>query len=81
MRCVVAARVVSSSLPLHVCTCLCCHVQDGWLPLHVAAMKNKSEAMIKAVLDAYPDAAKAKDKQGKWPKTFARTDAIKALLE
>ena len=45
------------SLPSRVC----CRVQSGSLPLHFAAENNKSEAVIKALLDAYPDAAKAKD--------------------
>jgi len=42
-------------------------VQYGELPLHVAAI-NESEAVIKAVFDAYPGAAKAKDKVrcGRW---------------
>ena len=36
---------------------------EGMLPLHLAARRyNKSEAVIKALLDAYPDAAKEKDK-------------------
>ena len=46
-----------SSLSPHVC--VCCRVQDGSLPLHCAAHNNESEAVIKAVLAAYPDAAKA----------------------
>ena len=41
-------------------TCVCCRVQGGYLPLHWAAEHNESEAVIKALLDAYPDAAKAK---------------------
>ena len=36
-------------------------MQDGDLPLYFAAANSKSEAVIKALLDAYPDAAKAKD--------------------
>ena len=36
---------------------VCCRVQDGMLPLHWATRDNKSEAVIKALLAAYPDAA------------------------
>ena len=36
-------------------------MQYGQLPLHFAAQNNKSEAVIKALLDAYPDAIKEKD--------------------
>ena len=42
--------------------CVCCRVQTGWLPLHYAAQNKKSEAVMKALLAAYPDAAKAKAK-------------------
>ena len=35
--------------------------RDGYLPLHYAAMYNESEAVIKAVLDAYPEAVWEKD--------------------
>ena len=45
------------NLPPHV---MCCCVQEGCLPLHLAAESNKSEAVIKALLDAYPDAIKEK---------------------
>ena len=45
---------------LSLLTCVCCRVQLDWLPLHFAASHTKSEAVIKALLDAYPDAAKAK---------------------
>ena len=38
--------------------CVCCRVQNGGLPLHEAAESNKPEAVIKALLAAYPDAAK-----------------------
>ena len=47
------------SLTPHVC--VCCRVQLEKLPLHDAAKCNESEAVIKALLDAYPDAAKEKD--------------------
>ena len=108
-----AARVVPSSLSPHVC--VCCRVQDGWLPLHFAAGSTESVAVIKAVLAAYPDAAKAMNnvrcgrgqrvlcpllfaphtcapcplprpfslaavQDGKLPKDYAKTAAIKALL-
>ena len=46
---------------LSLLTCVCCRVQEGRLPLHYAAENNESEAVIKAVLDAYPGAAKEKD--------------------
>ena len=36
--------------------------KDRSLPLHHAASYNASEAVIKALVAAYPDAAKAKDK-------------------
>ena len=48
-----------SSLSPHVC--VCCRVQGGKLPLHYAAQNNRPEAVMKALLAAYPDAAKAKD--------------------
>ena len=50
-----AACVVPSSLSSRVC----CRVQDGKLPLHCAALYNNSQAVIKVLLAAYPDAAKA----------------------
>ena len=59
VRCGRGRRVLCPLLSL--LTCVCCRVQDGCLPLHLAAWDNKSEAVIKALLDAYPDAAKAKD--------------------
>ena len=59
VRCGHGRRVLCPLLSL--LTCVCCRVQGG-LPLHIAAAKNESEAVIKALLDAYPDAAKAKDK-------------------
>jgi len=37
-------------------------VQEDCLPLHLAAAHNESEAVIKALLDAYPNATKKKDK-------------------
>ena len=52
-----ATRVVPSSLSSRVC----CRVQGAYLPLHLAAMNNESEAVMKMLLAAYPDAAKAKD--------------------
>ena len=55
-------------------------MQYGGLPLYYAAWQNKSEAVIKALLDAYPDAAKEKTDWGDLPKDYAKTDAIKALL-
>ena len=42
--------------------CVCCRVQYERLRLHLAAGNNNSEAVIKALLDAYPDAAKEKAK-------------------
>ena len=57
--CVVAARGACCAL-FSLLTCVCCRVQFGFLPLHHAAQYNKSEAVIKALLDAYPDAAKEK---------------------
>ena len=59
MRCGRGRRVLCPLLSL--LTCVCCRVQDGNLPLHYAAQNNKSEAVIKALLDAYPDAAKERD--------------------
>ena len=56
VRCGRRRRVVPSSLSSRVC----CRVQDEGLPLHLAVVHSKSEAVIKALLDAYPDAAKAK---------------------
>ena len=62
-----ACVCASPSLSRHACAthtirvfCVCCRVQLGFLPLHHAAQYSKSEAVIKALLDAYPDAAKAK---------------------
>ena len=63
------SRVCASpSLSRHACAThairvffACCCVQYGRLPLHAAASSTKSEAVIKALLDAYPDAAKAKN--------------------
>ena len=55
-------------------------MQEGRLPLHYAAQYSKPEAMVRLLLDAYPDAAKEKDRNGKLPKDLAKTDAIKALL-
>ena len=53
---------------------------DGQLPLHDAAAHSKSEAVVKMLLAAYPDATKEKDRNGQLPKDLAKTDAIKALL-
>ena len=39
-----------------------CPVQDGKTPLHLAAQSNTSEAVVQALLAAYPEAAKATDK-------------------
>ena len=63
------ARVCASpSLSRRACSthairvfCVCCRVQIKNLPLHLAARHNKSEAVIKALLAAYPDAAKERD--------------------
>ena len=55
-------------------------IGGGYLPLHDAASRSP-EAVIKALLAAYPNAAKAKNNNGKLPKDLARTDANKALLE
>ena len=60
VRCGRGRRVFCPLLSL--LTCVCCRVQDGYLPLHLAAYHNESEAVIKALLDAYPDAAKEKAK-------------------
>ena len=57
--CVVAAGGACCAL-FSLSSRVCCRVQDGSLPLHCAARDNKSEAVIKALLDAYPDAAKEK---------------------
>ena len=35
--------------------------QDGNLPLHGAAANQASEALVAALLEAYPDAVKEKD--------------------
>jgi len=35
------------------------HAQDGWLPLHYAAMNSSSVAVVQALLAANPEAAKA----------------------
>ena len=59
MMCVVAACGACCAL-FFLLTCVCCRVQNGMLPLHEAAAFNESEAVIKALFDAYPDAAKAK---------------------
>ena len=46
-------------------------MQHGNLPLHGAAQYTKSEAVIKALLDAYPDAAKETDVRcGRWRRVF-----------
>ena len=62
-----ACVCASPSLSRHACAthairvfCVCCHAQLGWLPLHFAAGNSESEAVIMALLDAYPDAAKEK---------------------
>ena len=34
-------------------------LQDGWLPLHRASSNNASEAVVLALLQAYPEGAKA----------------------
>ena len=39
-----------------------CAAQDGSLPLHYAAEKQASEAVVAALLAVHPDAAKEKDK-------------------
>ena len=49
-------------------------------------MRSKSEAVIKALLAAYPDAAKAKDEFGRLPLHYAAINSkseavIKALLD
>ena len=54
-------------------------IGSGYLPLHYAASRYP-EAVIKALLDAYPYAAKEKNNRSELPKDLARTDAIKALL-
>ena len=51
-RRVLCPLLSSSSVWIAVCRMGTCR--------HLAAKYNKSEAVIKAVLDAYPDAAKAK---------------------
>ena len=59
--CVVAAGGACCalfSLSSRVCVAVC---SVHRLPLHIAAQYSKSEAVIKALLDAYPDAIKAKD--------------------
>ena len=61
MMCVVAAGGACCAL-FSLLTCVFCRVQNGYLPLHYAAGSTESEAVIKALLAAYPDAAKAKDK-------------------
>ena len=58
VRCGRGRRVLCPLLSL--LTCVCCRVQGGNLPLHLAARYNESEAVIKALLAAYPGAAKAK---------------------
>ena len=35
---------------------------------------------MKALLDAYPDAAREKDARGRLPKDLTRNEAVKALL-
>ena len=57
--CVVAAGGACGAL-FSLSSRVCCRVQGGWLPLHCAAANSESEAVVKAVLDAYPDAAKEK---------------------
>ena len=44
-----------------------CHVQLGRTPLHVAAQFNSSEAVVQALLAAYPDAVKATNNDGNTP--------------
>ena len=58
--CVVAAGGACCAL-FSLSSRVCCRLQDGWLPLHWAAQGNESEAVIMALLDAYPDAIKAGD--------------------
>ena len=60
VRCGFGRRVLCPLLSL--LTCVCCRVQYGKLPLHLAAGHNKSEAVIKALLAAYPDAAKEENR-------------------
>ena len=63
MMCVVAAGGACCALfSLSSRVCACCRVQRGGLPLRYAAQYSESEAVIKALLDAYPDAIKEKDK-------------------
>ena len=38
------------------------HAQNGRLPFHMAAWNSSSEAVVQALLQAYPEAAKATDK-------------------
>ncbi len=38
------------------------HAQAGWLPLHMAAMRSSSVAVVQALLAANPEAAMATDK-------------------
>ena len=58
--CVVAAGR-RTLCPFLFSSIVCCRVQYGELPLHYAARWNVSEAVVKAVLAAYPDAIKEKD--------------------
>jgi len=45
-------------------------VQDGWTPLHLAAASCSSEAVVLALLAAYPEAAKATDKVVRRPRPY-----------
>ena len=48
--------------PRSVCRRPAALAQRGMLPLHCAASKQASEAVVLALLEKYPEAAKEKDK-------------------
>ena len=62
-----------------------CHVQDGYTPLHLAATHNSSEAVVQALLAAYPEAAMATNNDGLTPLHGAafkgNSGAVSALLD
>jgi hypothetical protein len=47
------------------------HTQNGWTPLHLAAGNSSSVAVVQALLAAYPEAAKARDKAVRRPSPLA----------
>ena len=82
-----AARVARAAPPLTRRACVCPRAavdQNGSLPLHYAAIYKVNEAVVRLLLEAYPEAKAVKSKYGELPKDLAKkvgaSAAVNALL-